>query len=126
MTLCSFTCSSHEERCKGFVSRSGSWSPGEVVLFHYGGGGDDDDDPIRERNHRHLESAFRTMGCRLTVLGFTEADAATSLRDNMQDLRCAVDRAQGAAVVIDISVFTKRHLLMMLRWLDDCGLWNRL
>ena len=115
------TCSSHEERCKGFVSRSGSWSPGEVVLFHY-----DDHNPIREENHRHLESAFRTMGCRLTVLGFTEADAATSLRDNMQDLRHAVDRTQDVAVVIDISVFTKRHLLMMLRWLDDCGLWDRL
>ena len=28
--------------------------------------------------------------------------------------------------MIDISVFTKRHLLMMLGWLDDSGLWERL
>ena len=115
------TCSSHEERCKGFASRSGSWSPSEVILFHY-----DDENPIREKNHRQMESAFLEMGCRLSVLGFTQANAVTSLRSNMQDLRHVVDRAQGEAVVIDVSVFTKRHLLMMLRWLDDWGLWDRL
>ncbi len=115
------TCSSHEERCKGLVSRSGSWSPGEVVLFHY-----DDDNPIREENHVHMESTVRMKGSRLTVLQFTEASAVRSLRDNMQHLRRAVDRADNEIVVIDISVFTKRHLLMMLRWLDDCNLWNRL
>ena len=115
------TCSSHEERCKALATRSGSWTPGEVVLFHY-----DDHNPIREENHQHMESVFRPMSRRLTVLGFTEADAVNSLRGNMEDLRHAVDRARDEAVVIDISVFTKRHLLMMLRWLDDCGLWDRL
>jgi len=30
------------------------------------------------------------------------------------------------SVVLDISVLTKRHLLMMLRWLDDAGYWDRL
>ena len=115
------TCSSHEDRCKGLVSRAGSWSPSEVVLFHY-----DDDNPIREENHRRMESTFRKMNSQLRVLQFTEADAVTSLRNNMQELHCAIDRFGGKDVVIDISVFTKRHLLMMLRWLDDCGLWSRL
>jgi hypothetical protein len=31
-----------------------------------------------------------------------------------------------ASIVLDISVFTKRHLLMMLRWLDDESYWDRL
>lgn len=115
------TCSSHEDRCRGFGSRAGGWSPGEVVLFHY-----DDDNPLREENHRRMESAFRETGCRLTVLQFTETDAVASLRDNLQELRGAVHRCGGEAVVIDISVFTKRHLLMMLRWLDDSGLWDGL
>ncbi len=115
------TCSSHEDRCRGLGSRAGGWSPGEVVLFHY-----DDDNPIREENHRRMESAFRDIGCRLTVLQFTETDAVASLRDNLRELRGAVHRCGGEAVVIDISVFTKRHLLMMLRWLDDSGLWGRL
>ena len=115
------TCSSHEDRCRGFVARAEGWAPGEVVLFHY-----DDENPIREENHRRMESGFRKTGCLLTVLQFTETDAVASLRDNLQKLREAVDRCGGKAVVIDISVFTKRHLLMMLRWLDDGGLWDRL
>ena len=115
------TCSSHEDRCSGFASRAEGWSPSEVVLFHY-----DDENPIREQNHRRMESVFRKIGCQLTVLRFTETDAVASLRDNLQELREAVDRCGSRAVVIDISVFTKRHLLMMLRWLDDSGLWDRL
>ena len=115
------TCSSHEDRCRGLAARAESWFPHEVVLFHY-----DDDNPIREGNHRRMESAFRKNSCRLTVLQFTETDAVASLRDNLPELRGAVDRCGGKAVVIDISVFTKRHLLMMLRWLDDSGLWDRL
>ena len=115
------TCSSHEDRCRGFAARAEGWLPSEVVLFHY-----DDENPIREQNHRRMESAFRKTGCQLTALRFTETDAVASLRDNLQKLREAVDRCDSRAIVIDISVFTKRHLLMMLRWLDDSGLWDRL
>lgn len=115
------TCSSHEDRCKGLLDRAEGWAPGEVVLFHY-----DDDNPVREENHRFMESAIRRIGARLTVLPFTEADAVISLRDNMENLGRAMERCAGGAVVIDISVFTKRHLLLMLRWLDDRGLWDGL
>ena len=115
------SCSSHEDRCRGLLSRTQTWSPSDVVLFHY-----DDYNPIREENHRHMESAFKKMVSRLTVLPFTEADAVDSLRDNMQRLRHVINRSDTKAVVMDISVFTKRHLLMMLRWLDDCELWDRL
>ena len=115
------TCSSHEDRCKGLLSRTQSWCPSEVVLFHY-----DDYNPIREENHRYMESAFQKMVSRLTVLRFTEADVVSSLRGHMLRLRHAINRFDDKAVVMDISVFTKRHLLMMLRWLDDCDLWDRL
>ena len=100
------TCSSHEDRCKGLLTHMPNWAPSEVVLFHY-----DDPNPIREKNHRHMESVFRNATSRLTVLGFTEADAVNSLRENMLPLRQAVGGADCKAVVIDISVFTKRHLL---------------
>ena len=114
-------CSSHEDRCKGLLSFTQDWSPGEVVLFHY-----DDQNPIREENHRQLETAFRKTGARLTILQFTEADAVGSLRANIENIRRAIDDSDHEAIVIDISVFTKRHLLMMLTWLDDCDLWGRL
>ena len=115
------TCSSHEDRCKGLLARTQGWSPREVVLFHY-----DDESAAREKNHRQMESAFRKLRARLTVLQFTEADAVTSLRENMAELRRIMEQSANRAVVIDISVFTKRRLLMVLRWLDDHGLWDRL
>lgn len=115
------TCSSHEDRCKGLPTRAEKWSPGEVVLFHY-----DDNNPERDENHRWLEVVFRKKGTPVMVLPFTEADAVESLRGNMEKLRGAVDRSAGQGVVIDMSVFTKRHLLMVLRWLDDLGLWDDL
>ena len=115
------TCSSHEARCKGLLPFTQSWSPSEVVLFHY-----DDDNPIREGNHSHMESEFQKLDSRVTILQFTEADAVSSLRDNMQHLQRSIGRSDYSAIVMDISVFTKRHLLMMLRWLDDYDLWDRL
>lgn len=115
------TCSSHEDRCKGLQTRAESWLPGEVVLFRY-----DDENVLREENHCWMESAFRELDVRLTVLPFTEADAVTSLRGNMENLCRIMERSAVGTAVIDISVFTKRHLLMMLRWLDDRGLWDDL
>ena len=115
------TCSSHEDRCRGLLSRTGSWSPSEVILFHY-----DDYNPFRDENHRLMSVAFRKLVSRLTVVSFTEADAVVSFRDNMLGLRRTIDRSGSKAVVIDISVFTKRHLLIMLRWLDDSDIWDRL
>ena len=115
------TCSSHEARCRGVLPLTQSWALSEVVLFHY-----DDYNPIREKNHSHMESEFRKIDSRVTTLQFTEADAVSSLRDNMQHLQRAIDRSDYSAIVMDISAFTKRHLLMMLRWLDDYDLWSRL
>ena len=92
-----------------------------MILFHY-----EDYNPVRDHNQRWMESALRTLGPPVTVLPFTEADAVESFRDNMEKLRGAVDRSAGGGVLIDISAFTKRHLLMVLRWLDDIGLWDQL
>ena len=115
------TCSSHEDRCKALLLHAGEWTPSEVVLFHY-----DDPNPIREENHLTMETEFQRLRTRLTVLKFTEGDPVRSMRDNMHKLRQAIERAATNALVIDISVFTKRHFLMMLRWLDDSDLWSRL
>lgn len=115
------TCSSHEDRCRGLLSRIEGWSPSEAILFHY-----DDYNPFREENHRLMESALRKMVSRLTVLQFTEADVVSSFRDNMLSLRRIVAHSDYEAFVMDMSVFTKRHLLVMLRWLDDCDIWDRL
>jgi hypothetical protein len=115
------TCSSHEERCKGLINRRASWTPKETVIFHY-----DDINPKRDENHRELEASLTIDSRRPIVLPFTEANAVKSLHNNMAELRNILESQRNASVVLDISVFTKRHLLMMLRWLDDEGYWDKL
>lgn len=114
-------CSSHEGRCKGVISRIGSWRPKAAALFHY-----DDPNPRREENHREMELQLTSAGVRAFNLPFTEGSAVKSLRDNMEALRSILANDPEVEIVFDITVFTKRHLLMMLRWLDDEGYWDRL
>lgn len=99
----------------------GGWQPVEAVLFHY-----DDANPKREKNHQAMEAHLRAASIEPVTLQFTERDAVKSLHDNMVSLRGILATHTDAAVVLDMSVFTKRHLLMILRWLDDEGYWERL
>lgn len=115
------TCASHEDRCEGFVSRMEGWKPSAAVIFHY-----DDVNPKREIRHRAMTDALRAVSVSTTTLQFTESNAVKSLHDNMGKLREVLASRKTDAIVLDISVFTKRHLLMMLRWLDDEGYWDRL
>ena len=113
-------CSSHEARCEGVVERSDGWRPNSVLLFHY-----DDENPKREKRHNRISTAFKLRRVPVIEQQFTEADAVKSLRDNMGVLREFLREFADQPIVFDISVFTKRHLLMMLRWLDDEGCWDR-
>ena len=115
------TCSSHEDRCEGFVSKMAGWKPSAAVIFHY-----DDVNPKREIRHKAMTESLSAVSGSPTTLQFTESNAVKSLRDNMDKLKAVLASRQEDAIVLDISVFTKRHLLMMLRWLDDAGYWDRL
>jgi len=115
------TCSSHEGRCRALLSQLGDWRPREAILFHY-----DDENIRREHNHALMEDDLRRISVTPKVLPFTERSAVASLRNNMAQLGVLLESNGPVAIVLDISVFTKRHLLMVLRWLDDAGLWDRL
>jgi hypothetical protein len=114
------TCSSHEDRCLGIVQKWANWRPERSVVFHY-----DDLNPRRERNHTALHEALRTAG-EVLEIPFTEGDAVKSFRSQREKLERVISESAGRSVVVDVSVFTKRHLLMLLRWLDDYDCWNRL
>jgi hypothetical protein len=115
------TCSSHETRCRGLFFEMGDWKPAHAILFHY-----DDDNPKREVNHKLMEQDLRSRGIEPVSLEFTESSAVKSLHDNMRALKNALLRNPEVPIVFDISVFTKRHLLMLLRWLDDEACWSKL
>lgn len=113
-------CSSHEDRCLGIVQKWRQWRPHEAVVFHY-----DDPNPRREQNHRVLQETLSTA-CDVIEIPFTEADAVSSFHAQREKLRKVTDESANRPLVVDISVLTKRHLLMLLRWLDDHDCWNRL
>lgn len=114
------SCSSHEDRCLGIACNRGGWHPETTVLFHY-----DDDNPRRERNHVELRKALSS--CRQIVeIPLSERDIADSLRQSRDSLAVMTNGSEPRPVVVDVSVLTKRHLLLLLRWFDDHGLWNRL
>lgn len=115
------TCSSHEVRCRGLLSRLLEWHPKAAIIFHY-----DDKNPKREENHKVMESQLRKLSVNPVGLRFTESDAIRSLRDNMTKLHEILAANPDASILLDISVFTRRHLLMILRWLDDMGYWPRM
>ena len=66
------------------------------------------------------------VGIQSLSLRVTEGSAAKSLRDNITKLVQVLNLHSNATIVFDISVLTKRHLLMMFRWLDDQELWSRI
>jgi hypothetical protein len=115
------TCSSHESRCLGLMRFLGGWVPRKCVLFHY-----DDPNPRREDSHTRMRAELVRAGVSLVELPFTERSAVKSLRDNMAQLRSTLEGLEPGPIVVDVSVLTKRHLLMVLQWLDDEGLWERL
>ena len=115
------TCSSHEARCRGLFLHMEDWRPAYAIIFHY-----DDDNPKREQHHRQMEQDLRSRDIKPLSLPFTESSAVKSLHDNMDALKEVLVSNPELPIVFDISVFTKRHLLMMLRWLDDENRWDRL
>jgi hypothetical protein len=115
------TCSSHEDRCMGLVSRMNEWHPSEAIIFHY-----DDINRKREENHCAMEASLRKASVEPITLQFMERNAACGLHNNMESLHKVLMLHKMDAIVLDISVFTKRHLLMMLQWLDDEGLMDQL
>jgi hypothetical protein len=97
------------------------WKPAHAIIFHY-----DDENPKREEHHQQMEEDLRAVGVTGRSLPFTEGSAVKSLHDNIRVLKEVLGSNPSQPIVFDISVFTKRHLLMMLRWLDDESCWNRL
>jgi hypothetical protein len=113
-------CSSHEERCLGVVGTLEHWKPSIAAVFHY-----QDPNPARELNHAKLLTLMVRHGVPCEELPFSEGNTMASMRSCVSRLRAMVFAEPNRVIVIDMSVFTKRHLLMIFRWLDDEGLWDR-
>ena len=114
------TCANHEERSKGLISRLGDWSPTRALLLHYA-----DSNALGAR-HRHEIITELELRCPCGDFSFDENHVIQNFDQQKNHLRAIIDGHGNKPVVVDVSVLTKRHLLLLLRWLDDCGCWDRI
>lgn len=113
-------CSSHEDRCLGIVNDSRGWVPCLSIILRY-----EEDNMQGRQHHAKIVSALERK-CPVEELSLTCVDGgrATESRDRL--LSVLSDLSDEAQVIVDVSVLSKRHLLLLLRLLDDYGFWDRL
>ena len=116
-------CSSFEERCLGvpkLLSETSRFR--NAYNFKY-----DEPSEKRDRNLEKLESLLETKGnveCILTL----KNRPLPSMKEIFKKLKLALKEKSSApaSVVLDISTFTKCHLLLLLKIIDDLELWGGL
>ena len=61
----------------------------------------------------------------MTIVEVSEGNPSRSIGELLTEVRSLVSYSN-AKVTLDVSTFTKRHLLLLLHALDDAGLWESL
>ena len=61
----------------------------------------------------------------LSILHASKENPSRSIAELLTQIRSIASRSE-ARITLDISTFTKRHLLLLLHGLDDAGLWDSL
>jgi len=117
------TCASFEERCLGVpqrLSKQFQFKKGYVFIY-------DDPSEKREQNLKKLKDLLIHKG-RFEKISTSENDPLPAVGRLYNELKSYKEKAELAhfAITLDISTFTKRHLLLLLKGLDDLGLWNNL
>lgn len=111
-------CSSHEPRCLGVLGDCVDWVPKTTVLFGY-----NEESP---RGDAHRTTLLATLQARSPVLELSLSRITETSNDGPRRLQSVLAEHGSGPVVVDISVMSKRVLLLLLRLLDDCGFWDRL
>jgi len=117
------TCASFEERCLGVPQRLSErlqFERGYVFVY-------EDPSEKREQNLRKLE-ALLTLKGHFEKISTSENNPLPAIGRLYNELKSFKEKVELAHFVItlDISTFTKRHLLLLLKNVDDLGLWNKL
>jgi hypothetical protein len=106
---------SWEERCLALPQRSASYRCQTVYLTVYEGQND-----LREKHIRELEPLLKRFGT-LEYLPATRQDPLPSVRRVIERLQTLVP-SRRPKISIEISTFTRKHLLLLLNGLDHAGL----
>lgn len=112
-------CVNEEDRSRGVLERSGKWNPAHTVLVTYSG-----DNPRRDGQLARVMDVVQGRSLAYAITECDEAFPAKCLKSQI-DALSLLGGATKPSLVIDISVFTKRNLLMLWQWLDDINAWDR-
>ena len=112
-------CASFEERCLGTISRFHNYKCRHAYIIEY-----EEPNEQREVNLREMERRLKTV-CFSERVRASEGDPLPAVAKLAQDIRLRRTEADGV-ITIDISTFTKRHLLLLLKSLDGLGVWDSL
>jgi hypothetical protein len=107
-------CSSHEDRCFGILLKIEDVRPKFILIFRY-----DDENPRREENHNKMIKICEAQKIKCLTIDFGESNTVLSFSKTIKQFKEIINKYSSTKIFFDISVFTKRHLLMLLRWLDD-------
>ena len=106
---------SWEDRCLGLPRRSFSYRCKTVYMTVYEGQND-----LREKNIRELEPLLRGFG-KLERMPAMRQDPLGSVRSLIERLQALTPNRE-PKISIEISTFTRKHLLLILNGLDHAGL----
>jgi hypothetical protein len=112
-------CASFEERCLGTIRRFDDYQCRHAYIFEY-----EQPNAQRDRNLREMERSLRTL-CPSETLRARQSDPLPAVARLAHEIEAARTGA-GGIITIDISTFTKRHLLLLLKSLDALGMWDSL
>ena len=111
-------CASFEERCLGSVRRFRDYRCEQSLVFVY-----EEPDQRRERHLRELRE--RLEGCgRVQLVPTEESDPVAALRRLGEEVSALQEARRPLRITLDVTTFTKRHLLLLLRIIDTWGQWD--
>ena len=113
-------CASFEDRCLGALSRFASgYRFAHSYLCVY-----DDFSEARQSNVEAMTESLQAHGT-LSIVEVSEENPSLSIGELLTQVR-PLAASSDARITLDVSTFTKRHLLLLLHALDDAGLWESL
>jgi hypothetical protein len=102
---------SWEERCMGAARRLGNYKCGTVILTTY-----DSPSPKRAKNIDNLLDLFSPVG-EIHRVSASHSDPLINVRETVSIIREKVGN-RSPRISVDISTFTRKHLLQLLQGLD--------
>jgi hypothetical protein len=112
-------CASFEERCLGIMRRFDNYECRHAYIIEY-----EEPNALRERNLLEMERRLRTL-CPAERVRASEGDPLPAVAKLAREIQARRTEA-GGIITVDVSTFTKRHLLLLLKSLDGLGMWDSL